>query len=726
MDQNIINEVAQSLSIKVSQVEQVLALLNEGSTIPFIARYRKEVTGGLDEEQINDIHKEWSYAVSLQKRKEDVIRLIDEKDMLTDELLAEINKATKLVEVEDLYRPYKEKKKTKATEAIKNGLEPLAQWMMTFPKEPEMAEKASEFINENVKTAEEAIEGARFIIAEQVSDDANYRKALREEMKKSGLIVTKARKDHDKIDEKGLYELYYEHEERVSDIPHHRVLAMNRAENEKVINVSIELDREIMQSYLESKVIAKNTGVSVNDIKNAIADSIRRLIYPSLEREIRSDLTADAEDQAIEIFAINLKNLLLQPPMKEKVVLGVDPAFRTGCKLCVVNEQGTVLTKDVIYPHEKFIGEKGYEKRIPESQKLIVQMIKKHNVDIIAIGNGTASRETEAFIADTIKTFNLDTKYVIVDESGASVYSASELARKEFPDYSVEERSAASIARRLQDPLSELVKIDPKSIGVGQYQHDVSQKKLSEMLEFVVSNVVNAVGVNVNTASESLLNYVSGLTKVTAENIVKYREKHGPFKTRQDLLNVPRLGEKAYEQAAGFLRITDGDEPLDMTSIHPESYEIAKQIMTSNNITSDILGQPTLELIIEFMDRRKLRKELEVDNYTLNDILDAFAQPLRDPRDEFDAPILRSDVMSLKDVTVGMELQGTVRNVVAFGAFVDCGLSTDGLVHISKLASRFVKDPNEVVSVGDIVKVWVIGIDEKKEKISLSMVPPRK
>lgn len=726
MDQNIINEVAQSLSIKVSQVEQVLTLLNEGATIPFIARYRKEVTGGLDEEQINDIHKEWSYAVNLQKRKEDVIRLIDEKDMLTDELLAEINKATKLVEVEDLYRPYKEKKKTKATEAIKNGLEPLAQWMMTFPKEPELAVKAIEFLNENVKTAEEAIEGARFIIAEQISDDANYRKALREEMKKSGLIVTKARKDYEKLDEKGLYELYYEHEERVAEIPHHRVLAMNRAENEKVINVNVELDRDIIQSYLESKVIAKNTGVSVEAIKEAIADSIKRLIYPSLEREIRSDLTADAEDQAIEIFAINLKNLLLQPPMKEKVVLGVDPAFRTGCKLCVVNEQGTVLAKDVIYPHEKFIGEKGYEKRIPESQKLVVQMVKKYNVDIIAIGNGTASRETESFIADTIKTFSLDTKYVIVDESGASVYSASELARKEFPDYSVEERSAASIARRLQDPLSELVKIDPKSIGVGQYQHDVSQKKLSEMLEFVVSNVVNAVGVNVNTASESLLNYVSGLTKVTAENIVKYREKNGPFKNRQELLNVPRLGEKAYEQAAGFLRITDGDEPLDMTSIHPESYEIAKQIMASNNITSDILGQPTLELIIEFMDRRKLRKELEVDNYTLNDILDAFAQPLRDPRDEFDAPILRSDVMSLKDVTIGMELQGTVRNVVAFGAFVDCGLSTDGLVHISKLASRFVKDPNEVVSVGDIVKVWVIGIDEKKEKISLSMVPPRK
>lgn len=726
MDQNIINEVAQSLSIKVSQVEQVLTLLNEGATIPFIARYRKEVTGGLDEEQINDIHKEWSYAVNLQKRKEDVIRLIDEKDMLTDELLAEINKATKLVEVEDLYRPYKEKKKTKATEAIKNGLEPLAQWMMTFPKEPELAVKAIEFLNENVKTAEEAIEGARFIIAEQISDDANYRKALREEMKKSGLIVTKARKDYEKLDEKGLYELYYEHEERVAEIPHHRVLAMNRAENEKVINVNVELDRDIIQSYLESKVIAKNTGVSVEAIKEAIADSIKRLIYPSLEREIRSDLTADAEDQAIEIFAINLKNLLLQPPMKEKVVLGVDPAFRTGCKLCVVNEQGTVLAKDVIYPHEKFIGEKGYEKRIPESQKLVVQMVKKYNVDIIAIGNGTASRETESFIADAIKTFSLDTKYVIVDESGASVYSASELARKEFPDYSVEERSAASIARRLQDPLSELVKIDPKSIGVGQYQHDVSQKKLSEMLEFVVSNVVNAVGVNVNTASESLLNYVSGLTKVTAENIVKYREKNGPFKNRQELLNVPRLGEKAYEQAAGFLRITDGDEPLDMTSIHPESYEIAKQIMAFNNITSDILGQPTLELIIEFMDRRKLRKELEVDNYTLNDILDAFAQPLRDPRDEFDAPILRSDVMSLKDVTIGMELQGTVRNVVAFGAFVDCGLSTDGLVHISKLASRFVKDPNEVVSVGDIVKVWVIGIDEKKEKISLSMVPPRK
>ncbi len=725
MENNIILEVSKALGIKQDQVVKVLELLDEGNTIPFIARYRKEVTGGLDEEQINEIHKEWSYAANLQKRKEDVIRLIEEKDLMTDELKAEILKATKLVEVEDLYRPFKEKKKTKATEAIKNGLEPLAIWMLTFPNEGTLLEEAAKYLNENVKNEDEAIEGAKFIIAENISDNADFRKALRLEMTNDGLMVSKARKDAAKLDERGLYQNYYEYEEAIKTVPSHRILAMNRAENLKVVNISLEANKDKMQLYLENKVIGKNISFVNEEIKSAIADSLKRLIYPSIEREVRKELTEAAEDKAIELFAINLKNLLLQPPMKEQIVMGVDPAFRTGCKLAVVNEQGTVLYKDVIYPHEKYIGEKDAEKRIPVSQRTVVKAIEDYKVDIIAIGNGTASRETESFIANMLRQYKLPTKYVIVDEAGASVYSASELARKEFPDYSVEERSAVSIARRLQDPLSELVKIDPKSIGVGQYQHDVSQNKLSETLDFVVSNAVNSVGVNVNTASEALLYYVSGLDKRISENLVKYRDKHGPFKNREEILNVPRLGPKSYEQAAGFLRIVGGSENLDMTSIHPESYETAREIIKLSNLTPEMIGSPSVRLFIDFLDREQLRSSVNIDDYTFNDILDALAQPLRDPRDEFSAPKLRSDILNLEDLQEGMELEGTVRNVVQFGAFVDCGLKEDGLVHISKMATRFVKDPNEIVSVGDIVKVWVIGVDKVKGKVSLSMIPPR-
>ncbi len=725
MENNIILEVSKALSIKQDQVIKVLELLDEGNTIPFIARYRKEVTGGLDEEQINEIHKEWSYAANLQKRKEDVIRLIEEKDLMTEELKQEIFKATKLVEVEDLYRPFKEKKKTKATEAIKNGLEPLAKWMLTFPTEGSLLEEAAKYLSEDVKNEDEAIEGAKYIIAENISDNADFRKALRLEMTSGGLIVSKARKDVAKLDEKGLYQNYYEYEESIKTVPSHRVLAMNRAENLKVINVSLEANRERMQQYLENKVIGKKDSFVNDEIKAAISDSLKRLIYPSIEREVRSELTEMGEDKAIELFAINLKNLLLQPPMKEQIVMGVDPAFRTGCKLAIVNEQGTVLYKDVIFPHEKYIGEKGAESRIPTSQRTVVKAIEKYKVDIIAIGNGTASRETESFVANMLREYKLATKYVIVDEAGASVYSASELARKEFPDYSVEERSAVSIARRLQDPLSELVKIDPKSIGVGQYQHDVSQKKLSETLDFVVTNAVNSVGVNVNTASEALLYYISGLDKKISENLVKYRDEHGPFKTREEILNVPRLGPKSFEQAAGFLRIVGGAETLDMTSIHPESYQIAREIIKLSNLTPDMIGSPSVRLFIDFMDRTKLKSSVEIDDYTFNDILDALSQPQRDPRDEFTAPKLRNDILNLEDLKEGMELEGTVRNVVQFGAFVDCGLKEDGLVHISKLSTRFIKDPNEVVSVGDIVKVWVIGVDKVKGKVSLSMIPPK-
>ena len=725
MDQLLVKEISNTLNVKETQVQSVLSLLDEGNTIPFIARYRKEVTGGLDEEQINEIHKSWEYGINLFKRKEDVIRLIEEKGMMTDALRAQILSSNKLVEVEDLYRPYKEKKKTKATEAIALGLEPLANMIMALPNQINIEKEAEAFLTDQVLTVADALQGAKYIISEQISDNADYRKALRVEMEVDGLITSKAKKNAEVLDEKHTYEMYYDHVEKVSKIAPHRVLAMNRAEDEKIITISIDSNIDAMLKYLGSKILTNSNSPVSYLVKEAIEDALKRLIYPSLEREIRSDLTSKAEDQAIEVFAMNLRNLLLQRPMKDKVVLGVDPAYRTGCKLCVVNEQGTVLQKGVIYPHEKFKGEKEAIERLPLSEKIVKQFIAKYQVSIIAIGNGTASRETEAFIADLLKKNNLDTKYVIVSEAGASVYSASEIAREEFPDYSVEERSAASIARRLQDPLSELVKIDPKSIGVGQYQHDVSQKKLTESLDFIVSNAVNQVGVNINTASKSLLTFVSGLNKTVSENIVKYRDQNGAFKNRAQIKKVPRLGDKAFEQSVGFLRIVGGDEALDMTQVHPESYEPAKKIMSMYHITPELFGKPELKSIVEKIDRAKLQQELGIDKYTLADILDAFIAPLRDPRDQFDAPVLRNDILHLEDLKPGMMLEGTVRNVVDFGAFVDCGLKEDGLVHISKLSKGFVKHPKDVVAVGDIVKVWVLSVDEKRGKVSLSMIEPR-
>lgn len=725
MDQNLIKEISQNLSVKGAQVESVLKLLDEGNTIPFIARYRKEVTGGLDEEQINTIHKEWEYGVNLAKRKEDVIRLIDEKGMLTEALQMQIMGSTKLIEVEDLYRPYKEKKKTKATEAIKKGLQPLADLIFSQPSQIDVEKEAEAYLNDEVLTIEDAITGAKYIISEYVSDNAEYRKHLRELVEKTGLIVAKEKKNAKELDEKGVYVNYYDHKELINKVAPHRVLAMNRAENEKIISVSLDTDQEVMLQYLGLKVINNQKSPVVHLIKEAIEDALKRLIYPSIEREVRSDLTSKAEDQAIDVFSINLRNLLLQQPMKDKIVLGVDPAYRTGCKLCVVNEQGTVLQKGVIYPHEKYIGEKMSDERVKLSEKIIKQFIAKYGVNLIAIGNGTASRETESFIANLLRESNLDVKYVIVNEAGASVYSASDYARNEFPDFSVEERSAASIARRLQDPLSELVKIDPKSIGVGQYQHDVSQKKLSESLDFVVTNAVNQVGVNINSASQALLTYISGLNKTVAENIVKYRDEFGAFKSRKDIKKVPRLGDKAFEQSVGFLRIADGLEPLDITSIHPESYDYAKQIMAMYQITPEMFGKPEIKKLIDAINRNELVKTLGIDKYTLNDILDAFIAPLRDPRDQFDSPVLRSDILNLEDLKPGMQLEGTVRNVVDFGCFVDCGLKEDGLVHISKLSKSFVKHPKDVVSVGDIVKVWVLSVDEKRGKVSLSMIEPR-
>ncbi len=719
MNENIILEIKKALSISEKQITTVLNLLDEGNTIPFIARYRKEATGGLDEEQINEIFKSWEYANNLLERKEAVIRLIEEKGMMTEALKAEILKATKLVEVEDLYRPFKEKKKTKATEAIAKGLEPLAKWMLLFPNDG-LDKEVALYVKDSVKTPLEALEGAKYIIAEYISDDANYRKSLRQELVNHGTVVTQVKKNA--VDERKVYEMYYDYSEQVSKIKPHRILAINRAENEKIITVKIELDRERMLSYLEKKIIKRDHSPVVPHIKEAIEDSLKRLIYPSLEREVRSELTDKGEEQAIEIFSVNLQKLLLQPPMKGKVVLGVDPAFRTGCKLSVVNEQGTVLEKGVIYPHEKTMGGHISEKQIMESQRDLLLLVKKYKVEIIAIGNGTASRETESFVANLIKSVGLKVQYVIVNEAGASVYSASELAREEFPDFSVEERSAASIARRLQDPLSELVKIDPKSIGVGQYQHDVTPKKLNDQLNFVVTQAVNQVGVNINTASKALLMYVSGLNKSSAENIVKYRDKSGKFRNRNDILNVPKLGAKSFEQSVGFLRIPDGDEALDMTAVHPESYGIAKEIMKRFNITGPMFGKDIVKDAVKSIDRKKLQEELKVDKYTLDDILDAFVAPLRDPRDQFSQPLLRSDILKLEDLSIGMELEGTVRNVVDFGAFIDVGLKEDGLLHISKISKSYIKHPKDVLNVGDIVKVYVLNIDLNRGKVGLTML----
>ena len=718
MNPVIIKQIKETTNISEKQIQTVLNLLDEGNTIPFISRYRKEVTGGLDEEQIFSIHQTWSYQKNLFERKEDVIRLIDEKGMLTDDLKQSILKAEKLVDVEDFYRPFKEKKKTKATEAIAKGLQGLSNFFM-YLSEDDPKEEAKKYVNDDVKTVEEALEGAMHILSEFVSDDPDYRKALRE-MMRDGEIKSTVKKGIE--DERQTYLMYYEYQEKIKHIKPHRVLALNRGESEKILNVKIEADKDAMSKHIETSLIRNTDSPSAAYIKLAIDDGIKRLIYPSLEREVRSELSEVAEDQAIEVFAENLNKLLLQPPLKGKMILGIDPAFRTGCKLSVVDQTGNVLTKGVIYPHEKSKGSVAADKDIEQSKTILFQMIKKHHIELIAIGNGTASRETESFVSELIKEFKLPVNYVIVNEAGASVYSASELAREEFPDFSVEERSAASIARRLQDPLSELVKIDPKSIGVGQYQHDVTPKKLSESLNFVVTQAVNQVGVNLNTASKSLLMYVSGLNKSSAENIVSYRQQIGRFQNRNDILSVPKLGKKTFEQAVGFLRIPDSDEALDMTSIHPESYGKAKSIMKIYGITGEMFGKEEVKMLVKDIDKSRLMRDLNIDMYTLSDILDAFVAPLRDPRDQFAQPILRQDILKLEDLSVGMELEGTVRNVVDFGAFIDIGLKEDGLCHISKLAKRFIKHPKDVVAVGDIVKVYVINIDLNRGKVGLSMV----
>ena len=714
MNENIINDISNELNIKTEQAKTVLKLLEEGNTIPFIARYRKEATGALDEEQIRKINEVYEYQVNLLKRKEDVIRLIDEKGLLTDEIKNNIMNSKKLVEVEDIYAPYKEKKKTKATEAIKNGLEPLAKIMMSFPTTFN-DESVKKFLNDNVKTIDDAITGAKYIIAEWISDNAYYRKWIRSYFFKNGVITSKLKKKD--ADTNKTYEMYYDFTEPVKHIKPHRVLAINRGENEKILSVNIEVNNEEVLSYLESKIIKKDSPVKPYVI-DAIKDSYKRLIFPSMEREIRSELTSQSEDASIEVFKGNLENLLLIAPMKNKRVLGFDPAFRTGCKLAVVDETSKVLNISVIYPHEP-------HNKWNEAKETIKDLINKYKIDIIAIGNGTASRESEKLVAEAISEYkDKDVKYVIVSEAGASVYSASELAIKEFPDLTVEKRSAISIARRLQDPLSELVKIDSKSIGVGQYQHDVNEKKLDESLNFVVSKCVNNVGVNINTASTSILKYVSGLTKTSIDKIIDYREKNGRINSRDELVKGKVLTPKVYEQSIGFMRVIDGNNIMDETSIHPESYVAASKLLEEIGYTVKDVGKVELVKKLDSINLEEYAQGLGIDKYTLEDIIKCLKQPNRDFRDDFEKPILKSDILKIEDLKEGMELFGTVRNVVDFGAFVDIGLHDDALVHISKLTDKYIKHPSEVVAVGDIVTCYVEKIDLTKNRVSLSLINP--
>ena len=710
MNEDIIKQIALELNIRVEQVKSTLKMLEDGNTIPFIARYRKEVTGNLDEEQIRSISEVYEYQVNLLKRKEDVIRLIDEKGLLTDKIKTEVMNASKLVEVEDLYRPYKEKKKTKATEAIKNGLEGLAKIILSFPKELYTVDK---FLNDNVKTKEDAIEGAKYIIAEYISDNAYYRKWIRNDIYNNSKIVTKKKKNA--VDEKKVYEMYYDYSEDVKYIKPHRVLAVNRGEKEGVLSVSLEYNKEYIYNYLEKKLIKDENSECAVYVKDAIVDSYKRLIGPSVEREIRSELTEKSEEGAIEVFAKNLENYLLTPPMKDKMILGLDPAYRTGCKLAVIDYTGQMLDIKVIYPHEPKNDFEG-------SKKIVLDLIDKYNIDVIAIGNGTASRESETFIANVIKDAKRSVSYIIVNEAGASVYSASKLAIEEFPNLHVEERSAISIARRLQDPLSELVKIDSKSIGVGQYQHDVKEKNLNEALDFVVSKSVNNVGVNINTASASILKYISGLTKKSIEKIIDFRNKNGRFNSRNELIDNKILSAKVYEQSIGSMRVLDGSNPLDKTSIHPESYDKTTKLLESIGMNYDSLGTEELISKLDNINIDDYSKKLDIDVYTLEDIINSLKKPNRDPRDDFDKPILKSDVLHIEDLKKGMELEGTVRNVVDFGAFIDIGIKNDGLVHISKITDRYIKHPSEVLSVGDIVTCYVDEVFLDKGKVALSLI----
>ncbi|AWD65228.1 RNA-binding transcriptional accessory protein [Priestia megaterium] len=716
LDNQIVQHVSKEVEISHKQVQNVIALVEDGNTVPFIARYRKEQTGALDEVQIRNILDSWNYLMNLEERKQEVHRLIEEQGKLTEELSAQIHQAKKLQQVEDLYRPFKQKRRTKATVAKEKGLEPLAQWLLSFPNSDVNIE-AQTYINEEagVQSSDEAIQGALDIVAEQISDEASYRQWIRMTTVKDGIIVTSV-KDPEK-DEKNIYEMYYEYTEAVKRIVPHRILAMNRGEKDGILKVSIDAPTDRILSYLHKEVIKKRDSSAEGYIISAIEDAYKRLIEPSIEREIRKDLSEKAEERAIHIFSENLRKLLLQPPLKGKVVLGVDPAFRTGCKLAVVDETGKVLKIDVIYPHPPV-------RKAAEAQNKLKKMFAEYPIEVVAIGNGTASRETEQFVADVLKEIENPVYYLIVNEAGASVYSASDVAREEFPDFQVEERSAVSIARRLQDPLAELVKIDPKSVGVGQYQHDVSQKQLNDSLTFIVETVVNQVGVNANTASASLLQYVAGLNKTVAQNIVKYRDENGKFSNRKQLKKIPRLGAKTYEQCIGFLRIIEGEEPLDRTGIHPETYGDVKKLLKKAEVKETELGTEKVKEALKHISLPEISEELSIGELTLKDIIEALVRPERDPRDELPKPLLRQDILKLEDLAKGIQLEGTVRNVVDFGAFIDIGVKQDGLVHISKLTNRYVKHPLDVVSVGDLVNVWVEDVDMKKGRVALTMIPP--
>ena len=714
MNSDIVKQIGIELNLDEKKIINVLSLLEEGNTIPFIARYRKEATGNMDEDNIKRINEYYEYQVNLLKRKEDVIRLIDEKGLMTDELKEKILGASKLVEVEDLYRPYKEKKKTKATDAINNGLEPLAKQIMSFPLSGSFDELAKKYINDNVKTTLDAVSGAKYIIAEWISDNAYYRKWIRTYIYRNGNISSSIKKTAN--DEAKIYEMYYNYTEPLKTVKPHRVLALNRGEKEKILTVNIDIDEEKIINYLKEKIIKNDKSFVCDGVIDAIKDSYKRLIFPSIEREIRSDLSEKADEVAIDNFGKNLESLLLQPPIREKQVLAFDPGFVNGCKLAVIDKTGKYLTSTIIKP---FCNN---DKYLEQSKVILLDLIKKYNIDIIAIGNGTASRESEKLCADLIKENNLSCKYVIVSEAGASIYSTEKVASDEFPNLSPNERSAVSIGRRLQDPLAELVKIPPDGIGVGLYQHDVSQSRLKESLDFVVSKVVNSVGVNINTASPSLLKYVSGINKKNIDKIIDYREENGKINSRDEIKKKKLLGDKAYEQAIGFLRITDGNNILDSTGIHPESYSVATNLLKELNVSLDDVGSQKMIDALDNIDINKYVSILGTDIYTLEDVINSLKRPNRDPRDEMPQPILKSDVLDIKDLKVGMKLQGTVRNVVDFGAFIDIGLHNDGLAHISKLSNNYIKHPSDVVNVGDIVDCYVDEIYLDKEKVSLSLI----
>ncbi len=708
MNEEIIKNISLELNIKDYQVVNTLKLLEDGATIPFIARYRKEVTGALDENTISKINEVYVYQVNLLKRKQEVIRLIEEKGLLTSELKNKVMEASKLVEVEDLYRPFKEKKKTKATEAIKLGLEPLAKEILKENKN--ILEIAKKFVNDKVINKEMAIEQALYIVSEEISDNANFRKYIRNNMEKYGII--KCSKKKNKEDKDKLYEMYYDFKEKVSYVKPHRILAINRGEKEEILNVKIEVNMDYIENYLKNKLIHKPNYETASMLELAIKDALKRLIMPSVEREVRADLTVKAQEGAIKNFSENLRNILLQPPIKEKTVLGFDPAFRTGCKLAVISPTGELLHIDVIYPHEP-------KCEVEKAKNKVLELIDKYKIDIIAIGNGTASRESEAFVAKTIKEAKRNVSYIMVNEAGASVYSASKLAQKEFPTLHVEERSAVSIARRLIDPLAELVKIDPKSIGVGMYQHDVAEKKLDQELILVVESAVNSVGVNVNTASEELLSYVSGLNKRVIDKLLDYKKKVGKILARKELLKV--FSAKVYEQAIGFLRIPEAANGFDKTAIHPESYKVAEDILKKFNLTIEDMGTEKIKTVLQNVDVKQISSEVGSDIYTVEDIIKALIAPLRDPRDLLEAPILKSDILTIDDLKIGMELEGVVRNVIDFGAFIDIGLHDDALVHISQICNEYIKHPSDVLRVGQIVKCYVLEVNKEKNKVSLTL-----